>query len=114
MGDHAKWAEKFGATRLIHKSEVNAQQGTVDCEMQLEGEGPWELGDGSTDIQFILVPGHSTGSICMFFPSRKILFTGINHPSVCSPIICLALYPLIVFAGLAFECFFRLSLAGSA
>ncbi|GMH41780.1 hypothetical protein BSKO_09690 [Bryopsis sp. KO-2023] len=76
VGDHAKWAKKFNATRLIHNTEVNQQQGTIDCEVQWEGEGPWTLDDGSTDLEFILVPGHSSGSICMFHSPSKTMFAG--------------------------------------
>ena len=28
VADHAKWAAEFGAERIIHESECNAQQGT--------------------------------------------------------------------------------------
>lgn len=79
VGDHAKWAAKFEANRIIHKSEVNEIQGTVHCETQLEGSGPWFLEDGSKDVEFILVPGHSTGSICMFHSPTKALFSGMNN-----------------------------------
>lgn len=82
VGDHAKWAEKFGANRIIHKSEVNEVQGTVHCETQLEGSGPWFLEDGSEDLEFILVPGHSTGSICMFHSPTKALFSGKSNLTV--------------------------------
>jgi hydroxyacylglutathione hydrolase len=38
------------------------------------GEGNLRIGDISLDI--LLTPGHSPGSICLYWPDRKALFTG--------------------------------------
>ncbi|KAK9814637.1 hypothetical protein WJX72_009090 [[Myrmecia] bisecta] len=74
--DHAKWAEALGCTRIIHDTEVTRRQGTTACEVQLEGEGPWALPDGSDDVEIIHTPGHTEGSLCLLFKPDKALFTG--------------------------------------
>lgn len=78
MGDHMMWAEKFNAERLIHKLEVNDHQGTTSCEIQVTGEGPWFLSDGSEDVVFLYTPGHSNGSISMYHKPTRVFFTGIH------------------------------------
>lgn len=91
VGDHAKWAAHFGARRILHSGEVNA--GTQDVEVQLEGEGPWQLrgeevvqapagagmgadAEGGSDITFIFTPGHTTSHVCMFHAPSRSMFTG--------------------------------------
>ncbi|GAB4814810.1 hypothetical protein N2152v2_001856 [Parachlorella kessleri] len=74
VGDHAKWAAHFGATRIIHRLEVNRKQGTDKAEWQLEGEGPWEqLGP---DVLLIFTPGHTPGCVSLLYQPAKALFTG--------------------------------------
>ena len=44
VGDHQKWAKHFGATRVMHKNEIDPR--TEDVEIKLDGEGPeWHLED---------------------------------------------------------------------
>jgi hydroxyacylglutathione hydrolase len=38
------------------------------------GEGSLRIGD--TDLDVILTPGHSPGSVCFYWPEHKALFTG--------------------------------------
>ena len=42
--DHAKFASRFGAKRIIHKLEaIPRRSAQIDqCEILLEGSGPWE------------------------------------------------------------------------
>ncbi|MEW5899388.1 MAG: MBL fold metallo-hydrolase, partial [Bacillota bacterium] len=40
----------------------------------LLGEGRLNL--GKITLQVLLAPGHSPGSVCFYWPDRKILFTG--------------------------------------
>eukprot|EP00193_Tetraselmis_chui_P015311 CAMPEP_0177771470 /NCGR_PEP_ID=MMETSP0491_2-20121128/11613_1 /TAXON_ID=63592 /ORGANISM="Tetraselmis chuii, Strain PLY429" /LENGTH=337 /DNA_ID=CAMNT_0019289029 /DNA_START=194 /DNA_END=1207 /DNA_ORIENTATION=- len=76
VSDHAKWAERFPqAVRVIHKTEVNARQGTDKVERQLEGEGPWELDDAG-DHQILFVPGHTPGCMALHYTPCSVLFTG--------------------------------------
>ena len=41
-------------------------------------EGDLSLGqaEGKVDLQVLLTPGHSPGSICLYWPDRKVLITG--------------------------------------
>lgn len=45
-------------------------------EVQLEGQGPWQLPDGSQDIELIHTPGHTEGSVVLLFKPGKVLFSG--------------------------------------
>lgn len=74
--DHAKWAAALSCERIIHKLEANQRQGTHECEIKLEGTGPWQLPDGSDDIDILFTPGHTSGCISMLFKPQKALFTG--------------------------------------
>lgn len=84
VADHARWAAKLGARRIMHSKECNEQQGTDKVEAKLEGEGPWTLRDcgsseegGSDDeIKFVLQPGHTEACVAMFHFPSKSLFTG--------------------------------------
>ncbi|KAI3496055.1 hypothetical protein L1887_38405 [Cichorium endivia] len=71
VADHKKWSERLGCTRILHSTEVNVS--TRDVEMKLDGCGPWSLND---DIQLIHTPGHTEGSVCLFYKPLKVLFTG--------------------------------------
>lgn len=75
MGDHAKWAKHYGATRIIHEKEIYEK--TKDVEIQLQGTGPWAVGDGDlNEMELIHVPGHSAGSVALFHKASKTMFTG--------------------------------------
>ena len=75
VAHHDKWAAEFGAKRIIHKSDANARQGTNACEVQLTGEGPWDV-DGSSDLEIVHTPGHTDGSISLYHEPTKVMFTG--------------------------------------
>ncbi|GMH41830.1 hypothetical protein BSKO_09740 [Bryopsis sp. KO-2023] len=92
VGDHAKWAKKFGAKRIIHKEETNEKQGTVDCEIQFSDGHQWFLDDGSKDVEFLWTPGHSRGSICMYHRPTKTFFTG-DHIGFSARVDRLSLFP---------------------
>lgn len=76
VGDHAKWAKHYQAERIIHKLDV--QPGTRDCEIQLEGEDSWAVGDDVhiNELEIIHVPGHTAGSLCLLHKPSKTMFTG--------------------------------------
>ncbi|KDP24686.1 hypothetical protein JCGZ_26507 [Jatropha curcas] len=71
VADHAKWSKRFSLTRILHTGDVGIS--TADVEIKLEGKGPWSLGD---DIELVHTPGHTEGSVCLFYKPLKILFTG--------------------------------------
>jgi glyoxylase-like metal-dependent hydrolase (beta-lactamase superfamily II) len=81
VADHDCWASHFGATRIIHETEVEP---SIDgIEVQLSGSGPWNLSgevvasdalDGG--VQLVHTPGHTAGSICMWHAPSKTMFTG--------------------------------------
>ena len=91
VADHARWAARLGARRIMHSLECNEEQGTDAVEAKLEGEGPWTLrdcsrgekgekGDGGDnddgEIQFVLQPGHTEACVAMFHAPSKALFSG--------------------------------------
>ncbi|EIE27165.1 Metallo-hydrolase/oxidoreductase [Coccomyxa subellipsoidea C-169] len=76
VAEHAKWAKALGAERIMHVGETNAQQGTDQVEVKLEGEGPWPLPDGSGDMQIVLTPGHTEHHCCLVYEAQKVLFSG--------------------------------------
>ncbi|KAM0036908.1 putative metallo-beta-lactamase, ribonuclease Z/Hydroxyacylglutathione hydrolase [Helianthus debilis subsp. tardiflorus] len=53
---------------------------TSNVEMKLNGCGPWSLSD---DVQLIHTPGHTEGSVCLFYKPLKVLFTG-DHLALAS------------------------------
>ena len=94
VADHARWAERLRARRIMHSLECNERQGTDAVEAKLEGEGPWTLrdcrgegerggdGDGDDDagddgeVQFVLQPGHTEACVAMFHAPSRALFSG--------------------------------------
>ncbi|KAG1677467.1 hypothetical protein FOA52_001923 [Chlamydomonas sp. UWO 241] len=99
VGDHAKWASHFDATRILHEGEVSLS--TEDVEVKLSGEGPWDLegravappeGAGSTGgsgdddgggaaaageaTRLVFTPGHTSAHVCLYYAPEKVLFTG--------------------------------------
>mmetsp|Transcript_994 Transcript_994/g.2126 ORF Transcript_994/g.2126 Transcript_994/m.2126 type:complete len:337 (-) Transcript_994:335-1345(-) len=70
---HEKWASRLGAKRIMHKAEVRHSHGTDQVEMQLHGNGPWNLGDS---LVIHGVPGHTRGSLALLDEKKKVLFTG--------------------------------------
>ncbi|KAH1030559.1 hypothetical protein J1N35_042733 [Gossypium stocksii] len=71
VADHGKWSKRFSCDRILHSGDVEAS--TADVETKLDGNGPWRLGQ---DIMLIHTPGHTEGSVCLFYMPLKILFTG--------------------------------------
>lgn len=81
IGDQDKWAKHFGATRIMHQAEIRPS--ISDIEIQLQGEGPWNLAGDTIDqstldggVQLVHVPGHTKGSIAMWQSTTKVIFTG--------------------------------------
>ncbi|MBK8205878.1 MAG: MBL fold metallo-hydrolase [Planctomycetes bacterium] len=68
VADHAKWAARFGAERIIHADDGRG----LDAEVKLKGSAPHELAPGLTVIP---VPGHTRGSTVLHYRD-KFLFTG--------------------------------------
>ncbi|XP_066333019.1 uncharacterized protein [Miscanthus floridulus] len=71
VADHRKWAERLKCERIIHSEDM--AEATADVEWKLEGNGPWNIG---TDFELIYTPGHTPGSVCLYYKSLKVLFTG--------------------------------------
>jgi glyoxylase-like metal-dependent hydrolase (beta-lactamase superfamily II) len=74
VGEHTRWAEFFGAPRILHADEVVA--GTQDVEIKLTGSGPWRLPDGGEDVELIFTPGHTSAHVVCFYAPDKAIFTG--------------------------------------
>jgi glyoxylase-like metal-dependent hydrolase (beta-lactamase superfamily II)/ferredoxin len=69
VADAARYAERFGSRRVIHRAELSAQP---DAEIVLDGEEPVELAPGFLAIP---TPGHTRGHCVLLFRQR-FLFTG--------------------------------------
>lgn len=76
VAGHDQWHTALNTERIIHHTEANTSQHTDEVEHQLQGTGPWQLPDGSDDIQLIHVPGHTEGSIVLLYKPGKVLFSG--------------------------------------
>lgn len=70
VADHKKFHQHFGCQRVIHADDVNSD--TADCELILEGPGPFEL---DSELKVITTPGHTKGHVCVNY-RNKYLFTG--------------------------------------
>ena len=70
VADHARFAEHFGARRVLHARD--AGEATRDVELLLEGQDPIALDD---DLLALPVPGHTAGSTCLL-AEGTYLFTG--------------------------------------
>lgn len=68
VADAAKYARRFGATRIIHRLELSAQP---DAERVMEGFEPVELADGFLAIP---TPGHTRGHCALLH--GDFLFSG--------------------------------------
>ncbi len=68
VADHAKWAGRFGAERVIHADDGRG----LDVETRLTGSAPHELAPG---LAIYPVPGHTQGSTVLHYHD-KFLFTG--------------------------------------
>jgi glyoxylase-like metal-dependent hydrolase (beta-lactamase superfamily II) len=72
VADHAKWARRFGARRVLHRRDAPVPDGPV--EWFLEGVEPTEILPGLTAIP---VPGHTAGHVAYHWAGAGgVLFTG--------------------------------------
>jgi glyoxylase-like metal-dependent hydrolase (beta-lactamase superfamily II)/ferredoxin len=69
IADHARFAEKFGARRIMHADDGAAQFG---IEKIIEGETAVEIDD---ELTVVPQPGHTRGSQVLLYQNR-FLFTG--------------------------------------
>lgn len=70
VADHAKFHERFGCERVLHRDDVRSR--TASVEVQPAGIDPVDLGDG---LLMIPTPGHTKGH-AVFLYREKFLFTG--------------------------------------
>jgi glyoxylase-like metal-dependent hydrolase (beta-lactamase superfamily II)/ferredoxin len=69
VADHARFAKKFGCTRIMHADDGAARH---HVEHILEGEDAVRLDD---DLTIIPTPGHTRGHMLLLY-KNKFLFTG--------------------------------------
>ena len=69
VADAGRYAAQFGATRIIHSADADAEPG---AEWIIEGMDPVVVGP---EFRIIPVPGHTQGSIALLYADRY-LFTG--------------------------------------
>ena len=69
VADAARYAKRFGATRIIHRADLAA---VPDAEWIVDGHERIVVSD---KIQIIPVPGHTPGSMALLYDDRY-LFTG--------------------------------------
>jgi glyoxylase-like metal-dependent hydrolase (beta-lactamase superfamily II)/ferredoxin len=70
VADHARYAHRFGCTRVMHSADVG--QGTREVERPVAGDEPVPL---APDLLVIPLPGHTRGSAALLY-RNEILFTG--------------------------------------
>lgn len=69
VADAARYAARFGATRIIHRADADAMP---DAEWIVDGDEAVRL---SPQFELIPVPGHTPGSSALLYANR-FLFTG--------------------------------------
>jgi glyoxylase-like metal-dependent hydrolase (beta-lactamase superfamily II)/ferredoxin len=69
VADAARYAEKFGATRIIHRADASAMP---DAEWVIDGKDALFV---EPEFVFIPVPGHTAGSMALLYKNR-FLFSG--------------------------------------
>jgi glyoxylase-like metal-dependent hydrolase (beta-lactamase superfamily II)/ferredoxin len=69
IADHAKYAARFGCTRIMHAADGARSQG---IERVVEGEAEVAL---DADLRMLPVPGHTRGHMVLLYRD-KYLFTG--------------------------------------
>lgn len=70
VADHAKFRERFGCERVLHRDDVRSR--TASVELQPTGRDPVDLGGG---LLMIPTPGHTKGH-AVFLYREEFLFTG--------------------------------------
>jgi glyoxylase-like metal-dependent hydrolase (beta-lactamase superfamily II)/ferredoxin len=70
VADHAKFHDRFGCERVLHRDDVHSR--TASIELQPSGIDPITLG---SDIVMIPTPGHTKGHAVFLYRGRY-LFTG--------------------------------------
>lgn len=70
VADNAKFAERFGCERVLHRDDVHARTSAI--ERQPSGRDPIALDD---DLLMIPTPGHTRGH-AVFLDRDRYLFTG--------------------------------------
>lgn len=69
VADHARWAARFGATRLMHENDHASHHGV---ERVLTGDDPIPIDD---ELMVIPTPGHTRGHVVLLHRDTH-LFTG--------------------------------------
>lgn len=57
----------------IDEQKLPVEISTANVEMQLCGDGPWNIG---TDFDLIHTPGHTEGSVSLYYKPLGVMFTG--------------------------------------
>jgi glyoxylase-like metal-dependent hydrolase (beta-lactamase superfamily II)/ferredoxin len=70
VADHEKWANHFGAERILHRDDLS--RSTAGVERVLSGQDAVEL---DQDLLVIPTPGHARGHIVLLYRDR-CLFSG--------------------------------------
>lgn len=70
VADHEKWAEVFGAERIIHADDQS--RSTKNIERLIHGSDPAQI---APDLTILPTPGHTRGSACLLYDGR-FLFSG--------------------------------------
>lgn len=70
VADHARWADHFGAERILHEDDIGS--GTRGVERPLTGDAPVRLAD---DLVAIPTPGHTRGHAVLLYRDQY-LFSG--------------------------------------
>ena len=42
------------------------------CEVLLDGEGPWKLPDGGDDLEIVFTPGHTAGHCVLIHKAQRV------------------------------------------
>jgi len=69
VADHAVWARRFGATRVVHRADRAA---APDAEHVIDGDDAVAL---APDLLLVPLPGHTRGSIGLLYRD-DVLFSG--------------------------------------
>ena len=69
VADAGRYAERFGAKRIIHRADAHAMP---DAEVIIDG---WDSRSYGEMFHIVPVPGHTAGSLCLLYRDR-FLFTG--------------------------------------